>query len=216
MKPKILLVPISLVGCGKSTVFRAMASLCAHVAHLENDTCPLKAEYYKAVDAALQDPHIECVLLDRNNHLPLHRKEIMARYRHVPGLRIVALLFVPQNVGAKHMYKALLDRISQRGDNHPQVKSSTDFGKARMILGSFVKSFVNYNVHDAADAQFDAAVDMAWGPEASRANVATIMALLGRLPVTLADGSRGMPLESQMDAALARSMRFVVGETRRG
>lgn len=171
---KILFVPISIVGCGKSTVFRTLCLLYPNFAHIENDNFDFKPAFYNAIQTALNDASVDVVLLDRNNHLPMHRKEIITRFKK-PNVRVVALLFVPKGSLAQNMRGHVLGRIALRGDNHQQIKGESDFAKTKMIVNSFVKSFTPYDANDPIDSQFDHVIQMDGNRESSEENVRRIV-----------------------------------------
>ncbi|OBA21794.1 hypothetical protein METBIDRAFT_229062 [Metschnikowia bicuspidata var. bicuspidata NRRL YB-4993] len=171
---KILFVPISIVGCGKSTVFRTLRLLYPGLVHIENDRSESKAAFYGEIASALSDPSVDAVLLDRNNHLHMHRKDIVENFKG-ENVTLVALLFVPKGTLAQQMRGHVLGRIALRGDNHPQVKSKSDFGKAKMIVNSFVRNFAPYDAEDPVDGQFDYVVEMDGSRESSEENVRRIV-----------------------------------------
>ncbi|GEQ68850.1 hypothetical protein JCM33374_g2519 [Metschnikowia sp. JCM 33374] len=171
---KVLFVPISIVGCGKSTVFRTLHSMYPSFAHIENDNFDNKAAFFNEIRSKLRDPQVSAVLLDRNNHLHMHRKEIIQKFKS-DGVILVALLFVPPHSSAQEMRGLVLGRIASRGDNHQQVKGESDFKTAKMIVNSFVKNFAPFDQNDPVDGQFDHVIQMKIGKESSEANVRRIV-----------------------------------------
>ncbi|KAM9923354.1 hypothetical protein OXX59_005229 [Metschnikowia pulcherrima] len=210
--PKILFVPISIVGCGKSTVFRTLRQLAPGFVHIENDNFDNKPAFYNAIRTALSDSTTVAVLLDRNNHLRMHRREILNKFK-AEGVLIVALLFVPKSTSAQQMRSLVLDRIASRGDNHQQVKGESDFGKAKMIVNSFVKNFAPFNPSDAIDSQFDHVIDMDTGKESSEENVRRIANFCNEIFAETAGESEFISIdETQISQALQSSLAFQVGK----
>lgn len=168
----VIFVPISIVGCGKSTIFRALADLYPGLVHIENDVCGNKSTFYSRIDQLVKDKSVQGILLDRNNHLEQHRKEIVRKYR-TPEVKLVALVFV--NKSELEAAKTLaINRIRERGDNHPQIKSQSKKGQAMMIINSFARDFAPFDRNNDADGQFDDVLTMSIGQDSSFKNVGAI------------------------------------------
>lgn len=171
---KYIFVPISIIGCGKSTTFRILTQLYPNWAHVENDDCKSKREFLGKITSALQSHDV--VLLDRNNHLKLHREQIVEAYKK-PGVMLVALEFVDSSLDRSRLRSVTFDRVEKRGDNHQTIASSTQKGLARSIMSRFINEFCPLE-KTGADAQFDHRIKMDIGPVSSMANAERILEYL--------------------------------------
>lgn len=205
---KVVFVPISIVGCGKSTIFRALCSVFPNFRCIENDSCSSKGAFYRQAKDALADPSVTGVLLDRNNHLLNHRKEIMQNFRQ-NEVFLVALLFMPLAGKASEVYDTSWDRITRRGDNHPLVKAESEVAKSRMIINSMCKHFVNYNRTGPYDSQFDYVVQLSLGKESSRRNIQTIVGCYERICKEKGMDEK-MPSPDMLDEAINESLVFQI------
>lgn len=148
---KYILVPVSTVGCGKSTTFRILTSLYPEWIHVENDNCSSKKVFYRELTNALR--RTDVVLLDRNNQLQKQRAEIF-HLLAAPDVCLVALVFVAADVPKKQLWDFTFDRIRKRGDNHQQIMSLTNVGMAKMIVSRFVKEFEPYDGASEGDSHY--------------------------------------------------------------
>lgn len=176
---KYIFVPISIVGCGKSTVFRTLAGISSRFVHIENDYFSGKRAFYQALTELLEGPE-PYILIDRNNHLKMHRRQLLDIYKN-DNVRFVALLFVPATLNKKRIFDVNWKRIISRGDNHPQVKSGSNTGQARMILSLFIKDFDAFDPKGKFDSQFDYVLQMKYGNESSRDNVDILLNFIAKL-----------------------------------
>lgn len=219
---KYIFVPIAIVGCGKSTVFRTLTGLSNRFVHIENDYFSNKKGFYEALKKLLDGPS-RYILVDRNNHLKMHRQQIFNNFQG-EDVRFVALLFVPTNVNKKRLFDTNWKKIHSRGDNHPQVKSGSEGAQAKMILNSFIKNLDPYNPKSPHDKHFDFTLSMKFGPESSRENVNIILDFVKKLEAaTLSSTSREPGIEpagetgnmteysaEDVDLAFKNSMQFKV------
>lgn len=202
---KYIFVPISIVGCGKSTVFRTLTELSSWFLHVENDYFSHKNAFHAALSDAI-DSDLPYVLVDRNNHLKLHRQQLLEQFRD-ENTKFVALLFAPTNVNKKRIFDVNWRKILSRGDNHPQVKSGTEEGQAKMILALFIKNLDPYSPKGKFDGQFDYVLHMKFGKESSRQNVDIILDFVGTLEHA-AGPRKGKFTKEEVDAAFQNSMKF--------
>lgn len=172
---KYILVPISTVGCGKSTTFRILTSLHPEWIHVENDSCSSKNNFYRKLTDALQATDV--VLLDRNNQLLKQRLEIFDRLA-TPDVRLVALEFVVALTPKNELWDFTYERIKKRGDNHQQIMS-LNVGMTKMIVSRFVKEFEPYNSANQGDSRY-IPLQMTLGEHLSLENARRILCFLHR------------------------------------
>lgn len=218
---KYIFVPISIVGCGKSTVFRTLTALSNRFVHIENDYFSGKKGFYEALGKLIDGP-APYILVDRNNHLKMHRQQILDNFQG-DDVRFVALIFVTANVNKKRLFETNWKKIHSRGDNHPQVKSGSEAVQAKMILNSFIKNLDPYNPKVPCDSRFDYALVMKFGPETSRENVDIILKFVKKLESGLLAGANSTqslenpsiaektePSDEAINTAFQKSMQFKV------
>lgn len=174
---KYLLVPISTVGCGKSTTFRILTQLYPEWAHIENDNCLNKKHFLAQIEESLKTSNV--VLFDRNNHLLLHRKEI-SRIFKAEDVKLIALVFVDEKIPLKKLWDTTFTRIKDRGDNHQNIKSSTNSNEAKKIIGSFIKQFQPFSQRNQGDCDFTR-LQMSLKGQSSKENAKRILAYLQNL-----------------------------------
>ena len=116
-KDKVLLVPISTVGSGKTTLARCLAILFPDlIGHVQNDNIQVKksAPFFeqKIMDLFLSRDY---VFADRNNHLFQHRQGICTVFKkEYPGGRIVALDWDITSLDPKYVSELTCARIESR------------------------------------------------------------------------------------------------------
>lgn len=174
---KYLLVPISTVGCGKSTTFRILTQLYPEWPHIENDNCLNKKHFLAQIEESLKTSNV--VLFDRNNHLLLHRKEI-ARIFKADDVKLIALVFVDEKIPLKKLWDTTFTRIKDRGDNHQNIKSSTNSNEAKKIIGSFIKQFQPFSARNQGDCDFTR-LQMSLKGQSSKENAKRILVYLQSL-----------------------------------
>lgn len=171
---KYVLVPISTLGCGKSTTFRTLTNLFPDWAHIENDNSSSKRQFFTLIEDALKKSNV--LLFDRNNHLLNHRKEI-SRILKADNIRLVALVFVDEKIPLKKLWDTTFERIKKRGDNHQTIKSSSDAGLAKRVTGSFIKQFQPFNLKNEGDRDFQP-LQMTLKGQSSKENARRILEFL--------------------------------------
>lgn len=204
---KYVFVPISIVGCGKSTVFRTLTNLSSRFVHIENDYFTNKRAFNEALTKLIEG-EAPYILVDRNNHLRLHRKQLTQTFKK-EDVCFIALLFVPSSLNRKQLFDTNWRKIQKRGDNHPQVKSESNDGQAKMILGLFIKNLEPFNPQDESDAKFDHILAMKFGANSSRENVDTIIKFVQILEHGNGLGGHDEFDKSKVDQAFKNSMCFV-------
>lgn len=202
----LLLAPISVVGCGKSTIFRTLSILFPTFQQVENDSCNGAKHFYAQIEQASKTKW--AVLVDKNNHLRKHRSELIRRFKK-PGVVTVALLFVPIGMSKEELFALAMERIRQRGDNHKTVKSSSNYRQSRMVLNRFLKEYEPYDESDEHEGTFDYILPLELGPESSLANVKRIIAFADEVSHG-ALTAQGLPLDEMVERAYLQSLNYKV------
>lgn len=168
---KTLIVPIAVVGCGKTALCVALSDLFGWT-HIQSDDVQAKRTgpmFLKRLEQALLQSDV--VLADRNNHLLKHRDEIVDMVRRlsdpakgkVGRVRLVALAWRVDGLPHSLVQQVCATRMTQRGDRHQclRVDPSEPF-QYDTILTRFIKDIQTFqSVQDgegtagASDAQFD-------------------------------------------------------------
>ncbi|KAF3985163.1 hypothetical protein FT663_05409 [Candidozyma haemuli var. vulneris] len=169
-----VIVPISTVGCGKSTVFRALTTLHPEFAHIENDRLKTKKAFSTKLQESVKDHPV--VLIDRNNHMVKHRQEIYEDLRYY-DVRLVLVNFVDPRMDIMKVKKIAFDRIRARGTNHPTIDGSNE-RMVRMIGGKFFKDFRPYDPSNEVDSQFQEVLNLDMNKSVLY-NLRTVLKFLG-------------------------------------
>ncbi|KAL2129542.1 hypothetical protein VTI74DRAFT_7626 [Chaetomium olivicolor] len=174
----VILVPIATIGCGKTTIGLALASLFGW-GHIQNDNITgarRPPRFTKAVLDQLQE--FPAVFADRNNAMTHERKQLLTdvKVQHATA-RLVALHFVHNDIDT--IRKVTQDRVLARGDNHQTIQAATDMNKVVGIMEGFIQRFEPCDPEKEPDAGFDAVIDL--DPTAgSRENLETVIRELHR------------------------------------
>lgn len=171
---KYILVPISTLGCGKSTTFRILTSLYPKWVHIENDNCSSKRQFYTNIETSLATADV--ILLDRNNHLVKQREEIVANFKG-PEVQLIALIFVDSSVSPEKLWSTTFNRIKSRGDNHQSIQSTSQAGLTKMVMNKFIKQFEPFDTNNEGDKQY-VALHMSLSLDSSKENAETILQFL--------------------------------------
>ncbi|KAH3900681.1 tRNA ligase SCDLUD_003680 [Saccharomycodes ludwigii] len=163
-KTKFLIVPVSVIGSGKTLIANILTILFSDTwGHIQNDDIRGK-DKSKLIQKSLELLQTKkCVIVDRNNHQFLHRKQIfdwISEFKedYLPydtNIQVIAAPFIDRDV-INEVAKQNVERIIERGDNHQTIKlSKGGVKKIRGIMNSFVKSFQPLNTSVLPDCQFD-------------------------------------------------------------
>jgi tRNA ligase len=203
----IILVPISTIGCGKTTIAVALQQLFGW-GHVQNDNITGKGRpprFTKEVLSQLEDKPV--VFADRNNAQRHERKQILddVRIPH-PEIRLVALNFVHTPETISKIRETTQARVLARGDNHQTIQAATDSKKVIGIMEGFINRYERCNPSAPPDDGFDNIIDLD-PTQDSRANLETVISQLHNLyPKLFSD----MPTSEDLDDAI----NFSLGEYR--
>lgn len=183
---KYVLIPISTVGCGKTTTFATLTSLFPEWGHVQNDNISnsSKLKLHNRTLATLR--HYQVVFCDRNNHQYRERAQIFKaldsnRSEYLPEnviLKYIAVNFVDPNMSDEELWEITHQRVALRGDNHQSIKYSTDRALAESVMQGFVQRFQPLNLNRPPDSQFDHVIQLTLGKNSSLANAKKILASL--------------------------------------
>ncbi|KIM27864.1 hypothetical protein M408DRAFT_329795 [Serendipita vermifera MAFF 305830] len=124
---KVVLVPIAVPGCGKTTISVALVHLFGF-GHTQSDNIKGKkpAPVFQSNIADLLKTH-DVVIADRNNHQIRHRegiKEAIASMQPTP--RLIALNWSINAEAPATVHRIVTERINSRGDNHQSLVPHPD------------------------------------------------------------------------------------------
>lgn len=163
---KIVIVPVATVGCGKTTLALALATL-FHWGHVQNDNITGKGAarlFANAIVNEMQD--LPVVIADRNNHLRVMRKALFTDiHDHFPKAKLVAIHYVhyrDTSPDLRYKIESVAEtRVMARGDNHQSIQATTH-GKQHVqkILRQFINSFQPVQEQNSPDDGFDHIIEL--------------------------------------------------------
>lgn len=153
--PTWVLIPISTIGCGKLTLFRALTKLYPNFAHVENDRMENKRAFMAKLQSAVKRNRV--VLVDRNNHMMNHRKELVKCFEGC-NVNLVLVNFINPRMNLNEVKNIVRTRLKARGNNHPTVDGN-DGRMVAMVVNSFFRDF---RLYDSSEewVYFDSFIDL--------------------------------------------------------
>ncbi|KAI5970751.1 trl1 [Candida margitis] len=214
---KFLLVSISTLGCGKTTVFNTLHSLFPDWIHIQNDNVARKAKL-KITDLALQAlDNYPVVIFDRNNSEYRERKQIfttIAEKRHLyldekTDIKYIGINFVHE-VNQEQLWNITFDRIKKRGDNHQSLKAESDEELTTKVMKGFMSRFQPVNTERLPDSQFDLVINLKLSEQdSSLENVKIIIDELSKVyPQLVKNKPSGEEIEAKFRESLAYKPSF--------
>lgn len=226
---KFLIFPISVIGCGKTTVAMTLNNLFPDSwGHIQNDNIYGKNDKSLLVKQSLEllaKPNIKCVFVDRNNHQFREREMLfdwVKKYKehympYTTNIQIIAISFAPydkldliKNVTKK--------RILDRGDNHQTIKLTKLGDKKTMgILSGFWKRYQPINVTRSPDDLFDMAIELDFtaDKDCSLNNTKKIIKdIHGKYPVLIPELIDEKEVRKAFDKALSFKLPDVTSQTK--
>lgn len=203
----IVLMPISTIGCGKTTVANALVSL-FNFGHVQNDNITgQKGRPQKfATEITMQMAQHPAVIADRNNHQKRERRQLFDDITRVaPTTRYIALHYVhdPKDQMVPKVRAVTLKRVRDRGDNHQTIRaSSKESSEIEGIMDGFLNRFEPLENDAEPDNKFDFVINM--DPcEDSRHNLDVVVnALHNEFPRLVPQ----LPTPDQLDDAIQASL----------
>ncbi|KAF0554865.1 tRNA ligase [Gigaspora margarita] len=155
---KTLIVPVASIGCGKTTIALALASLFSF-GHIQNDNITTKntrLEFHNSIIKEFENKDV--VIADRNNHvLELRKTLIDAITKRYPNIRIVALYW-NHSINFDEIFQITSQRILLRGENHQSLTPENP--KFEAIIRQFLNSFEPLDSNNDIDNNFDNVIDL--------------------------------------------------------
>jgi len=165
VRSKLVLVPVATIGCGKTTIARALVKL-FDFGHVQNDDIEgPKGRAKKFAIAITQSLALhKAVIADRNNHQRRERKQIFDDVGNlVLDAQFVALHYVhePKDRLLPEIRKITRKRVLDRGDNHQTIHADSK-GHAEIagIMEGFIQRFEGVDSHKDPDSNFDEVIDL--------------------------------------------------------
>lgn len=213
---KYVLVPISTIGCGKTTTFQTLINLFPNWAHIQNDNIESgnKLKFFISCLEELSKPDCRVLFFDRNNHQYRERQQIFSIFNeksvnYLPsniGLKFIAVNFVPDNADDKTHWKVTHDRIVERGDNHQSIKSATNENLANSIMKGFIKRFQPLNIEREPDSAFDEVINLEISENSSLTNAKLILNFLHKIDPNILN--RSLPSDEDYDQSFKLALNY--------
>jgi tRNA ligase len=212
VRSNVILVPVASIGCGKTTVARALVKL-FDFGHVQNDDIEGQKGRPRKFAFAITDALIEhkAVIADRNNHQRRERKQIFDDVSNgVLEARFVALHYVhePKDRMLSEIRKVTRKRVLDRGDNHQTIHAdSKGHEEIAGIMEGFLQRFEGVDTHNEPDSNFDEVIDLDV-TASSLENLETVIThLYHAYPKLLGEK---MPSHQDMEDAIAWAMENTV------
>lgn len=212
VRSNVVLVPVASIGCGKTTVARALVKLFGF-GHVQNDDIEGQRGRPKKFALAITNALVQhrAVIADRNNHQRRERKQILDDVGNiVRDARFVALHYVhePKDRLLSDIRKVTRKRVLDRGDNHQTIHADTKGHEViASIMEGFLQRFEGVNTHNEPDSSFDEVINLDV-TVTSLENLDTVINHLYNAYPTLLGES--LPSQQDMEDAIAWAMENTV------
>lgn len=218
LEPKYILVPVSTIGCGKTTVAVALQALFPEWGHVQNDDIvkrPKPINFARLCMEAVRYYRTNVVIADRNNSERRERAQVfsdMNRFVNTGTRNVYICLSFRSNFGiggeTAEAWDLTTQRVFGRGDNHQSISAATDDrAKVTAIMKNFVTRFQPVDPQREPDSQFDCIIDLTTqGKNSSRTNLETIVRTLHKKYPEIVPQ---MPTKDQLDAAFEKALAYV-------
>ncbi|QDS74163.1 hypothetical protein FKW77_001634 [Venturia effusa] len=217
----VFLVPIATIGCGKTTINKALCHLFGWGQYQNDDIQGPKFRANRYVQALLNECALHPVVFcDRNNHQRRERDQLIKDLSDVvPKATFVALHYEHEPARLEHIRMGLRERVLNRGDNHQTIQAGTDSReKIVSIMDGFIERFQPCDTGNRPDSQFDLVIGL--DPLASsRENLETVISkleaeypkLFGEMP-TAADLDRAIEVALGNKATVKHDLSGMFGK----
>ena len=157
----IILVPISTIGCGKTTVSLSLSFLFGWGC-VGNNTIEARNRPYKFAEKVLEElTKKPVVFADRNNVQKFQRNQLILHFlRKRRQARMIALNFVNNEASLENIRKVTLDRILPRIENDQGSDTGLQKDRAVDIMDDFIERFEKLDILGWPDRNFDAVIDL--------------------------------------------------------
>ena len=201
----VVLVPVATLGCGKTTIAYALASLFGW-GHVQNDNIGGRQRRPQkfAVEITNSLMTHPAVIADRNNHQMRERDQIIADVqRVVQDATFVALHYVHDRANFNSIRKVTRDRVLTRGDNHQTIQAgSKSSDEIKGIMDGFLTRFQPVNQNKSPDNAFDTVIDLDV-TASSRENLERVVSQMhAEYPKLFSD----MPSSEDLDRAIEQAL----------
>ncbi|ORX78536.1 hypothetical protein BCR32DRAFT_294980 [Anaeromyces robustus] len=156
-----LILPISIIGSGKTTVGR-MLKILYDIGHIQSDNIQKKKPAPEFIENVCKEFDTKTIVMaDKNNHLKMHRNDLCKKLKSIypNSLWIVALYWNIETVPEKDVLEFSRDRIERRGENHqnltPEKTSNYPF-----IVKMFLNNFEFLDISDPEDSLIDETIEI--------------------------------------------------------
>lgn len=217
--PKYILVPVSTIGCGKTTVANALTNLFPAWGHVQNDDITRAPKPLNFAKRCME--HIRyinpLVIADRNNHQKRERQQLI---KDMDGLTsygtknvYICLNFRPEFTKEKNtdvssqIWNLTTRRVSKRGNNHQTIDAdSMDRGKLMGIMKGFVSRFEPVDTNSEPDSEFDLVIDLdSTTTDSSRKNLELVVEQMhNKYPNLVPE----IPSKQQLDEAFEKALQY--------
>ena len=207
----IVLVPIATIGCGKTTIAKALVKL-FDFGHFQNDNVEGKgnrpARFIQGVTQEMAAHKF--TIADRNNHQKRERQQLIQDVSRIaPDARFIALHYVhePKHQLLAGIRKVTQRRVLDRGDNHQTIHASKGEREIVGIMEGFLARFEGCEPNREPDSSFDEIINLDV-TASSLENLETVIShLYNSYPKAMPET---MPTQQDMEEAIQYAMGVTV------
>lgn len=214
---KFLIIPIAVIGCGKTTTSMTINNLYPETwGHIQNDDITGKdnSQLMKKSLELLAKPGMKCVVVDRNNHQWRERKELfewLDEYKedYLPydtNIKVIGVSFTKRE-DLENVREITQERVFARGDDHQSIKLSK-YGEKKVlgIMSGFIKRFQPVNEERMPDCQFDHVIHLSVNEKNSSLKNSKVILkeLHEKYPVLVPS----LPSDDDLDVAFEKSLNY--------
>ena len=203
----IVLVPIATIGCGKTTIAKALVKL-FDFGHFQNDNVEGKgnrpARFVQGLTQEMAAHKI--TIADRNNHQKRERQQLIQDVSRIArDARFVALHYVhePKHQLLPSIRKVTQQRVLDRGDNHQTIHASKGEREIVGIMEGFLGRFEACDTKREPDSSFDEVINL----DVTASSLQNLEVVISRLyeayPKAMPEN---MPTQQDMEQAIQYAM----------